>query len=93
MKNGDITQLPELVKILEEEEEKMAVRETKTGLETGVAGLTISPQVKKSILCSSLFTKQHLWTRKQLGKKGSCFKIIYIAKINPNRVPSIIGCM
>ena len=50
MKNGDITQLPELVKILEEEEEeKMAVRETKTGLETGVAGLTISPQVKKSI--------------------------------------------
>ena len=56
VKNGDITQLPELVKILEEEEEKMAVRETKTGLETGVAGLTISPQVKKSILCSSLLT-------------------------------------
>ena len=76
VKNGDITQLPELVKILEEEEAKMAVRETKTGLETGVAGLTISPQVKKSILCSSLFTKQHLWTKKQLGKKGLCFKII-----------------
>ena len=55
VKNGDITQLPELVKILEEEEAKMAVRETKTGLETGVAGLTISPQVKKP----SLFTKQH----------------------------------
>jgi len=68
VKNGDITQLPELVKILEEEEEeKMAVRETKTGLETGVAGLTISPQVRKYILCSSLFTKQHLFS----GRKSN----------------------
>ena len=70
MKNGDITQLPELVKILEEEEEKMAVRETKTGLETGVAGLTISPQVKKSIT----FYKTTPVDEKAIRQKGLMFQ-------------------
>ena len=75
MKNGDITQLPELVKILEEEEEKMAVRETKTGLETGVAGLTISPQVKKSI-CAHHFLQNNtcLVDEKAIRQKGLMFQ-------------------